>query len=109
MPKLHIKSVQFPILNGPSKWDLAIGLFDRKPFNRRLEFRANVDMSVGQPFEVTLTSVEAEDGSGESWNIKGYAMEIIHRESGRTIPTPPRDVSIYYRTDTRKGHIKFLS
>ena len=81
------------IKNGPSKWALSmalvVALFDEDPRkNRRLVnfWLADDDTP---PVNVTIRTVDREDGSGESFNITGYAGSD--------------KVFIYYSTQSRKG------
>jgi len=97
-------TTQHPVVGGPTKWDLSVALFDRKSVNcRKVVFRVNCPTIA--EFSIVVDSVQAEDGSGESWNIEGTAT----RKTTNHLPQPPRRVFIYFRTDTRKGHIRFLS
>lgn len=59
---------------------------------------------------VCVTSVQAEDGSRESWNIEGEALEVKPDWEIRGPFTPPKPgrVFIYFRTDGRGGRIRFL-
>ena len=103
---------QRPITNGPSKWDLSVALFDRKLVNGR-KVRFAVATTPEVQVEVLVSSVQAEDGSGESWNIEGYATELKCFPKGgtwkdTTVPPPPHRVFICFRTDRRTGYIKFL-
>ena len=94
---------QVEIVGGPSKWDLSIALFDSQMVNpRTVEFKTNA----GASFLASLNSVLREDGSGESFEIQGYARPYTARGA---IPAPGQQVVIYYRTDRRKGHIRFSS
>lgn len=99
-----------PVTSGPSKWDLSLALFDRKDSQpRQVQFHANCNLSC--IVTVTITGVQAEDGSGESWNIEGRATKII-RQKGvlDSFPLPKAGrVSIHFRTDSRQGRIRFLS
>ena len=77
------------ILNGPSKFDIMLALFDRRKVSLRVCFPR------GNPFDAPLivSSVEAEDGSGDSWNIKG----TLQVEDGLY------PFSFYFSTKNRKG------
>lgn len=106
------------VVAGPAKFDLMLALFDRKMVNgRKVVFGVTnsspgkQDAAVDLEYDVSVTSVEAENGGGESWNIQGYAT--IRPKDGEwkdssPVPSPHRRVLIYFRTDKRKGHIKFL-
>ena len=102
---------QHTVVNGPSRWDLSVALFDRSSVNcRKVFFVTEPPLSLG--FEVQVTSIQAEDGSGESWNIEGYATMIGTSEGpekNSSVPSPSLRVFIYFRTDRRKGYVKFLN
>ncbi len=93
-----MSSTATSITDGPSKWDLALALFDRSMVNSR---RATFTWG-GTKHSVRVHSVEAEDGSGESWNIKGNAWPCVLNNK-TTCPPPSQSVMIYFRTDKRKG------
>jgi len=99
-----------PIVNGPSKAKLSMALFYAEElsipevefvFKREggignVSFRWTVDLDTGKVYEqFRILSVEREDGSGESFNIRAR-----HETHGR--------VKIYFRTDRREGFIEFL-
>lgn len=94
-------SVFHPIINGPSKWDLSIALFDRKPKNRIVTFDTNCPLAAH--IEVSVLSVQAEDGSGESWNIEGLVVD-----GNRATWTKGKRVFIHFYTNTRSGQIRFF-
>lgn len=64
------------ITSGPSKWDLMLGLFDNTSEKSRyvafvLDKPTNdYDFPHGK-VEISIDSLEREDGSGDSWNITG--------------------------------------
>ena len=102
------------IIDGPSKWDLAVALFDPKVLNRH-----NVRFTVEKPSDVrgarlipdyvtvSINSMQIKGSSGESWNIEGVAMKEFG-DGQKKFPGCPQRVFIYFRTGTRKGHIRFL-
>ena len=52
-------------------------------------------------------SIEHEDGSGQSFNLKGHLEIEVYLEH-HTVPSwRPRRFEAYYNTKTRKGHICF--
>jgi len=106
---VSVAKVHYPVVSGPSKWDLSLALFDRSSSSaRKVLFGMKFNDRVAD-HEVQVNSVEAEDGSGESWNITGYATLIAGEGPLRgSVPRRPRHVSIYFRTDNRKGSITFL-
>ncbi len=67
---------QLTIVNGPSRWDFAISLFEgeasrQKELKFTLEDRTRTNRPVNI-VRVRLTGVEREDGSGDKWLFKGY-------------------------------------
>lgn len=101
----------FSVIAGPSKFDLSTGLFAWNP-RRPVVFAANCP--VGTQFEVYVTSVQARDGSGESWNIEGVVGEVRlpPRTEGKisftAVPERGQRVFINFRTDRRQGRVKFF-
>ena len=81
------------IVKGPGKFDLMVALFDNTFSSPRL-VTFTVD-SAGREveLEIVVNSVEREDGSGESWNFRGY------------LQTKQGDVAVqgYYSTKKRTG------
>ncbi len=91
-----------PIVSGPSKFDLAIALFDRKNGARGVEFHVNAPTI--RVFKVVIQMIEIEHDSGESWNIYGYTTG-----EGAAKYAHSRKVRIYFRTDSRQGSFAFVS
>jgi hypothetical protein len=88
---------RFVIVNGPSKFDLMVSLFDGD-FQRRKEITFTVPTGVALPPMVvtaTISGAEREDGSGESWNFR--AMVFIPNHCSWEKATG------YYSTKTRQG------
>ncbi|MBR3180047.1 hypothetical protein IKF57_00735 [Candidatus Saccharibacteria bacterium] len=55
----------------------------------------------------SIYSIEHEDGSGQSFNLKGHLEIEVYLEH-HTVPSwRPRYFEAYYNTKTRKGHICF--
>ena len=102
-------SNQFPVIGGPSKFDLSNALFAWNP-RRPVVFDANCP--VGTSFKVYVLSVQAEDGSGESWNIEGRVGEVKRdkRVGQENIFLPERGQRVFlqFRTDCREGQVKFF-
>ncbi len=86
----------FPITDGPSKFDLMVSLFEGCPSHRK--FVTFELAGLAHLIPVAITCVEQKDGSGESWNIKGWA---------RT-DTVQAHVEGYYASRGRKGLLKFV-
>ena len=98
---------QFHVIGGPSKFDLS-NASSLEP-HRPVVF-ANCPVSTA--FEVYVLSVQAEDGSGESWNIEGRVGEVQRpQRTGQEklyLPEQGQRVFLYFRTDRRQGHVKFF-
>lgn len=101
------QQMMFKIVAGPPKFDLMTALFAKSDAPQRLEFALKgylPDSSLidGKPpcvKKVRLSSVEREDGSGESWNLKGWVE--VGGYSSR--------FEAYYDTRSRNGHFKILT
>ena len=88
------------ITAGPSKYDLMLALFDATGDGPRpVVFNADGGLCGPGPYTVHVTSVEREDGSGESWNVRGLWYS---QASGRTVVA-----KIYFSTRQRSGSISF--
>lgn len=87
------KSIFYRIVRGPSKEGLKAALFD----GLRLMFHIEHHGDRNQ-FEIAVTRVEREDGSGNSWNIRGMAVRSL---GGGYI-------ELYYNSHSRNGVAKFL-
>ncbi|MDO8529961.1 MAG: hypothetical protein Q7S10_00930 [bacterium] len=88
------------IIDGPSKFDLMVGLFHGDSHHRH-----TVDFSIKPPpsvpgsilkitkrgVRVFINSVEREDGSGEKWNLM--------------VTIDGKYVKAYYDTKSRTGHM----
>lgn len=101
--------IHFPAIGGPSKFDLSNALFAWNP-RRPVVFEANCPIKTS--FEVYVMSVQAEDGSGESWNIEGRVGEVKRNKQAEQeeffIPECGQRVFLYFRTDRRQGHVNFF-
>ncbi len=90
----HIRNSSRPITGGPSKYELKLALFDRTyTCPRPVKFR------IGKALEhiINVSSVQIEDGSGESFNIIGQGPDFRGH------------YKICYRTDIREGTIRRLT
>lgn len=100
---------QQTIVDGPSKWDLIMSFADRQIVNTR---KVRIRTEEGRHYELVLNSLAHEDGSGESFLIRGYSHEVdkdvpAGRIAARgSVPNPTRGFSGYFHTKTRKGWIK---
>lgn len=97
-----IPNYQRTLIDGPSKFDLMMALFDK---GRKVSFTDER----GMKYEATISMVEAEDGSHESWNLKGSTT--IWGAGGSDGDGKVRLIRYrfigYFRTDRRKGHLVF--
>lgn len=85
------------VLNGPSKFDLMLSLFDGNQHPRRtVSFQIE---GFKKEVTVAITSVQQEDGSGESWNWEGFLRFAPETKAIRT--------KGYFSTKHRTGYFKF--
>jgi hypothetical protein len=82
----------FDIVNGPSKFDLMVSLFDNNAKPRRT---VRFFLDHGHELDVAITMIQQEDGSGESWNFTGTAT---YADGGTSF-----HVRGYFGTRSRKG------
>lgn len=88
---------EFRVVGGPNKFDLMAALFYGNMDTRHL-----VDFKVDgqkEPITVIISSVEREDGSGESWNLQGYVARTHKTLRGNV-------VKMYFSTQTRRGNMR---
>lgn len=104
-------ATQHKIVNGPSKFDLMLALFDpnSKPDFRKVTFSyflsGYIDPKTGHKIvdclertaEVIIIEISKEDNSGESWMFKG----VFNESTGNT------HVRGYFHTQRRNGWIEF--
>ena len=93
------------IANGPGKFELMTSLFVWKPEKPTVQF---VDER-GQTYTASINGCEAEDGSGESWNLIGYVKVPFAGDSkhpGAVVLKHCR-FKAYFRTDRRQGRLEF--
>lgn len=87
--------LSFDVVGGPSKFDLMLSLFDgNKDPRRAVEFQLE---GARGPITAAITMVQQEDGSGESWNFRGW-LANYRRNFG---------IQGYYSSKSRKGHLTF--
>ena len=97
-------ATRFNIVTGPGKFDLMLALFDKyQGHDRELEFtirEVNGFRGVKDyPIKFVVVGVELEDGSRESWLIKG---RVTHGAVGA-------DVHGWFDTRSRRGWIESVS
>lgn len=63
------------IVDGPSKFDLMTQLFVKGPRNHEND-PLGFQLEDGRMLPVYVYSVEREDGSYESWNLRGRVMSL---------------------------------
>ncbi|MEK7520155.1 MAG: hypothetical protein AAB581_02875 [Patescibacteria group bacterium] len=88
------------IINGPSKWDLILALFEGDSLSRRqvkFTIRRHIPFLefLGTEPYVVINEIGRESGCKETWLFKGYMGENITVEG-------------YFHTDNRKGWIKVV-
>ena len=114
------KEKYFDIVNGPNRdaiFDACKYAYDENSYvNVRFEIAMGYTMPKSDPscgyipMEtdcVKITSVEQEDGSGESFNLKGNCIAKIKRLSGGITVYDSYDFVAYYNTKRRNGTIRF--
>ena len=90
-------TTHYQIVNGPSKMDLMLGLFDNtfdKPRLVSFTVHDGQDPDSTVKIDVCLNSVGRESGDGEQWLISGY----VANSHGETFEG-------YYTTRQRRGNI----
>lgn len=92
---------KYSLVQGPSKFDLSVALF-RGTQNDLVEFAYQSSTGERIIIQCRILSVEAEDGSRESWNICGYAKFQNDPDHRR----PWRKFKAYFHTGNRKGHLE---
>jgi hypothetical protein len=83
--------------DGPSKFDLMLALFDRKPSQNLRTVQFSLEESSIKTITVVIHSVSIEDGSGECWLFTGLEKTQDYRR-----------IKGYFRTDRREGHFEYV-
>ena len=68
---------RFLIVGGPDKFDLMLSLFDGKKVKFFIEQPDGGKNGFPPEFEINILSVEAEDGSRESWDCVGNSPQFL--------------------------------
>jgi hypothetical protein len=89
---------QLSITGGPDKWKLFQAAGAESGESSHVFFV----LEDGRKIEANLLSIEREDGSGKSFNLK--AKVALDGRSSGDFAVFSCD-KLHYRTDTRKGHI----
>ncbi len=84
------------IVNGPSKWDLMLAIFDSTSEKPR---RVTFVLHDGRRIEMNLVAISREDGSGESWCFEG----LVRLSDGEC----ERLLKGYFATRDRRGTLWF--
>ncbi|MDO8559421.1 MAG: hypothetical protein Q7S23_00075 [bacterium] len=96
------ESQQHAIVDGPSKWDLMLSLFDGDCDHRRpVAFKVRRANGFEYSVAVTINEVGREDGSGENWNIHGYLNSDPTGMFKAGVP-----VRCFFTTKRRTGWLK---
>jgi hypothetical protein len=85
------------VADGPNKWDLALALFE----GRHTEFLIRGGGKVVGRIKIKILSIELEDGSYNSWNIKGQIVDTNPEIQKIKIE------KLYFNTETQTGNITF--
>mgnify|MGYP001608989581 CR=1 FL=1 len=99
------------IVNGPGKWDLMLAFFERgKQVDFTVEFKDGA--GVKTIFRVQVNSIQAEDGSRESWNLAGGIVGQSNMSRHDNKLTEPekidwRDFTAYYHSRNRSGAFRY--
>lgn len=87
------------IIDGPSKWNLMLSLFDGDSLHRRPVFfftDAPAPNGLAPRVEVYINIIEREDGSGENWNFDGCLKDSTR-------------VKGFFSTSRRRGWLEVKS
>jgi len=68
------------VVKQPGKFDVMASLFGGK----KIEFTVRDESGQEEVWRVVLRSVEAEDGSLQSWNVSGYLV-LVRGEHGEQV------------------------
>jgi hypothetical protein len=86
------------IVDGSSKFDLMLAVFDRTTPSIR---SVKIAVKDGSRFELFVNSVAAIGVSGEYWQLEGRAFLIL--ETSSNVPSLPQNFRAQYYTNNRKG------
>lgn len=78
---MSLPGTKYAIVSGPAKDALAAALVNSsnaKPVTVAFGL-VHDPKTAPTTVNVRILSVQAEDGSGESWNIEGYLVAAVHR------------------------------
>lgn len=91
------------IKKGPSKFEMMVGHYHGDSRHQQtVDFIVIPDgHTKSTKLSVIINSAEREDGSGESWMIRGYIAQAFFSSS--VDYRVERNFEAYYRTDKREG------
>ena len=93
----------YQIVAGPSKEALQDALFKKADDGSARKVQFTILTPDRFVVEATVLSVEAEDGSRESWNVRGHALNVKGPDK-RTYT-----LKIYFSTHRRSGMLSFVA
>ena len=94
------KKITSEIVDGPSKWDLMLCLFDPWPEYHGPKRRVIFKTSTGKGYVTSIESVERNEGVvSYNWIVKGDAHDTAHKNHLGT-------VKAYYNAHTRIGSLE---
>ncbi len=95
-------ALQLDILEGPSKFDLMLAIFDGGS-DRRREVTFTVAQRGHHAYREQIVTLidgaDREDGSSENWLIKGWHL---------VTPSQWKSIGGYYNTKTRRGWLAYV-
>jgi len=112
-------SEQFPVIKGPTKFELMIAVFEGGPAKkgggkeaRPITFRGEGGDDAPR-FSATIEGHRREDDSYESWYLSGEVTQTSEMQDGKNVAIRanllrPRKAEFHLATNTRKGYVKFL-
>lgn len=90
----------FRVLVGPTKWDLAVALFEGSKAKRSIIVVGTEDQSI--EYLLSVTSVQSKNFSTDNWNVEGLAT----RRGGTGMVN--QRVFLEYDSLTQSGVIRFM-
>lgn len=108
---------RFDIVSGPNKDDLVKAFkdaFDKKTETDQVKFDialGYIGTNNGKAYtnmkskDFKVTGIEHEDGSGHSFNLKGYCSADIRFGVRDAVIYQPYKFEAYYNAETKKGYI----
>ncbi len=94
---MALDETTYELVSGPSKWDLAVSLFDGEPNHRHFVVFLT---KYGEQFFVALSSLERLDRHGKSFKFTGHSRGIM--SMARYRPKAQEVSGVFYVT-SRQG------